>query len=388
MTTSVAAALAAEFPQRIERVRAIMAAAGVDALLIHGNGSPDGMGLVRWLTNARAWAGRFFVILARDDPDPWVLSHSSYQAAWTRAAVAGRPDRVEGPADLTARTAQLLCAASGPGGPIGVVGLRRMTLAEHAGLTAALDGRPLIDLTPSFDALRLRKSPAEVAAFRENGAILAEAMAVFGRTARVGASCAEASAAAEAAVRRHGGFWGRAKTSFGPSPYTIPVDPDRSFRADDLVTFELVYESPHGYWTEMTAQFAFAPLPAETAALYDAYRDAFEAARRAARPGATLGAVAAATDAVIAGRGYAVGGKHTPDCHSIGLDGGDGPGSIAAPETVIEAGMVLSMHPGTQLADGRAFLVSDNVLVGEEGGVQLSNLTMDRRLVILPGGPG
>jgi Xaa-Pro aminopeptidase len=46
--------------------------------------------------------------------------------------------------------------------------------------------------------------------------------------------------------------------------------------------------------------------------------------------------------------------------------------------------MVLSMHPGTQLADGRAFLVSDNVLVTPDGGVRLSGLGLDRRFVRLP----
>ena len=136
----------------------------------------------------------------------------------------------------------------------------------------------------------------------------------------------------------------------------------------------------------MSCLFAFGPLPAGMAALHEAYLAAFEAARRAARPGATLGAVAAATDATIAARGFRVGGKHTPDCHSIGLDGGDGPGSIAAPDTVLAEGMVLSLHPGTQLADGRAFLVSDNVLVTADGGVLLSGLTADRRFVRLPDG--
>jgi Xaa-Pro aminopeptidase len=57
---------------------------------------------------------------------------------------------------------------------------------------------------------------------------------------------------------------------------------------------------------------------------------------------------------------------------------------MSAPETVLAEGMVLSMHPGTQLADGRAFLVSDNVLVTPDGGVRLSGLGLDRRFVRLP----
>jgi Xaa-Pro aminopeptidase len=263
--------------------------------------------------------------------------------------------------------------------------MQRMTLAEHDGFTRTLGGLELVDLTAPFASLRLRKSAAEVAAFRGNGAILSRAISVFGDTARIGGSCAAACAAAEAEVRAHGGFWGRSKMSFGASPYTVPPAPGRRFEAEDIFTFELVFESPEGYWTEMTCLFAFRALPAAMAALHDAYLDAFEVARRAARPGATFAAIAAATDAAIAARGFRVGGKHTPDCHSIGLDGGDGPGSIAAPQTILAEGMVLSLHPGTQLADGRAFLVSDNVLVTGDGGVQLSGLTAERRFVRLPG---
>ncbi|MFN8723321.1 MAG: M24 family metallopeptidase [Rhodospirillales bacterium] len=384
MTTPIASALAADVPGRIARVQAAMRDAGVDALLVHGHGSPDGMGLVRYLANARAWAGRIYAVLGRTDPDPGVLSHSGYQAAWTRAGGVGGPGRGGSPAGLIGRTATRLGAAAGPGGRIGVAGLQRLTLAEHAAFTAALDGMSLVDMTAPVDALRRRKSAAEVAAFRENGDILDRAIAVFGLAARVGAPCAAACAAAEAEVRAHGGFWGRSKLAFGASPITIPPEPDRRFGDGDVFTFELVFESPHGYWTEMTALFAFGPLPAEAAALHDAYLAAFEAARAAARPGVTMGEIAALTDATIASRGFAVGGKHTPDCHSIGLDGGDGPGSIASPETVLAEDMVLSMHPGTQLADGRAYLVSDNVLVTPDGGVRLSGLGLDRRLVRLP----
>ena len=30
---------------------------------------------------------------------------------------------------------------------------------------------------------------------------------------------------------------------------------------DDIINFEIVYESPWGYWLEMTTVFSFDPLP-------------------------------------------------------------------------------------------------------------------------------
>jgi Xaa-Pro aminopeptidase len=384
MPDPMKAALAADIRQRIAAVQALMGDAGVDVLLVHGHGSPDGMGLVRYLTNARAWAGRIYAVLARTDPDPWILSHSSYQAAWSRNGVVGRPDRVESPTDLVGRTCERLRAAAAGGTRIGVVGLNRFTLDEHAAFVGALDGFTFVDLSAPFDALRRHKSAFEIHAFRENGAILSDGMEAFARSAAIGGSCAAACAAAEAVVRSRGGFWGRSKLSFGASPFTVPPEPDRRFAADDAFTFELVFESPTGHWTELTALFAFGERPDALAALHDAYLAAFEAARRAAVPGTRQGAIAAITDAVIAAHGFRVGGKHTPDCHSIGMDGSDGPSAIAMPDAVLAEGMVISLHPGTQLDDGRALLVSDNVLVTADGGIQLSDLTTDRRFVRLP----
>ncbi len=66
--------------------------------------------------------------------------------------------------------------------------------------------------------------------------------------------------------------------------------------------------------------------------------------------------------------------KHTPDCHTIGLDGHDGAGLWFA-ETKLLANMVLSYHPVTVMPHNRGFLISDNFLVTPEGGVRLSPLT-------------
>jgi Xaa-Pro aminopeptidase len=88
--------------------------------------------------------------------------------------------------------------------------------------------------------------------------------------------------------------------------------------------------------------------------------------------------VSEANDAALRARGFDVVGKHTPDCHSIGLDGSDGPSSQAAPDFVMLSDMVLSFHPGTVLAHGRGFLVSDNFQVTPDGAVRLSPHTADR----------
>lgn len=377
-------ALRDDVRRRIAAVQRMMAEQGLTALLCAGDGSPNGTAGARYLANGRAWAGPLHAVLAATDPDPWLLSYSSYQAQWSRDGTTTRPERVEAPSDVMARVAALLSDAAGPGGRVGVAGLARLSSADHAALRAHLPGVAIVDATASFDALRRIKSPFELAAMRDNGRRLSQAIAAFADAARVGVPYALACAQAEVPLKAAGAFWGRSKVSFGASPMTVPLPPDRRVAPGDVLTFELVYESPLGYWTEMTTQFSVGPMPEPFGRLFEAYWAAFEASRALARPGAALRDLAAAADAAIAARGFAVAGKHTPDAHSIGLDGSDGPSAIGDPGFVLAQDMVLSLHPGAELADGRALLVSDNVRVTPQGGERLSPHGRERRLVVLP----
>lgn len=378
-------ALRADVARRIGAVQRLMADHGLGALLGVGDGSPNGTAAARYLANGRAWAGPLHVVLAARDPDPWLLSYSTYQAQWSRDATTTRPERVEAPADVMARVADLVAGLAGAQGRVGVVGLGRMTVADLAALRARLPAAEFVDATAPFDALRRIKSPFELEALRENGRLLSLAMADFAAAARPGTSYAAACAQAETRLKAAGAFWGRSKVSFGESPVTVPLPPERLVTRGDAFTFELVYESPLGYWTEMTTQFAVGDVPDSFARLFEAYWAAFEAARGVARPGLTLGDVAAAADAALRDRGYAPVGKHTPDGHSIGLDGSDGPSALADPGFRLAQDMVLSMHPGAALAGERALLVSDNVRVTPEGGERLSPHGRGQRLVVLDG---
>jgi Xaa-Pro aminopeptidase len=377
-------ALARDVAARIGRIQDLMAQRDLGALLVVGQGSPDGTASVRYLTNARAWAGPLYSVMARDDPDPWVLSHSPYQAAWARSATTTRHDRVEAPLSLVERAAQLLRQLMDDRRRIGVAKLENMTLAERAAFDAQLSGYTFVDFSDDFDALRRIKSPLELAAFRQNGELLSTAMRVFAEHAKVGAHYSAACSAAEAFLKSEGAFWGRSKLAFGLSPITIPPPPDRRVAVGDAFTFELVYESPWGYWTEMTTHYAVGEFPDDMADLIDGYFAAFDQMRTLARPGTRQREISDAADAALAGRGWQLAGKHTPDCHSIGLDGSDGPSAFGDPDLELVENMVLSLHPGTMLEASRALLVSDNVLVAQGGGIRLSPHDAMRRVVRLP----
>jgi len=127
-----------------------------------------------------------------------------------------------------------------------------------------------------------------------------------------------------------------------------------------------------GYWLEMTTLFSFRELPDEVSELLEGYLKAVDNSSAVAKPGNPLRMISEANDRTLRDLGFPVAGKHTPDCHSTGLDGSDGPNSIAAPDFCLGENMVLSFHPGTVLENSKGLLVSDNFLVTPEGGVRLS----------------
>lgn len=358
---------------RIKRVQAMMAQQDLGALIIIGGGAPGAVGAIRYLTNAHLWGGAGYVVLGSEDPDPWLEIWSSYQGVWSRNETTTDPDRVESPSDIVGRTCELARQYAASSKRIGMVNMDKLlSVGVHTSFAKQLEGYEMIEVTGAFNAIRQIKTPFELEAFQQNGAILDASLDVFREHAHVGARYWDVCAATEAYVKSFGAFWGRTKVSLDITPYTVPTAKDLRMKEDDIMNFEIVYESPWGYWLEMTTVFAFRELPEDVDKLLQGYLAAVEASSAAAKAGNTFAMVSEANDEVLRDLGFPVAGKHTPDCHSTGLDGSDGPSSAASPDFVMQPNMVLSFHPGTVLENDRGFLVSDNFLVTPEGAVRLS----------------
>ena len=366
-------ALTRDVSQRINRIQAMMAQQDLGAIIIVGGGAPGGLGALRYITNVHLWGGAAYGVLGSEDPDPWLLVWSSYQGVWSRNETTTQKDRVISPGDIVGETTKLACKYAEKSRRIGMVNMNKLlSVGEHAKFMAALDGYEVIEVTDAYNSIRQIKTPFELEALQQNGAILDGCLDVFRDSAYVGARYWDVCAATEAYVKSHGAFWGRTKLSLDITPYTVPTDKDHRMGADDIINFEIVYESPWGYWLEMTTVFSFEELPDEIDSLLQGYLRAVEASSSAARTGNTFADVSAANDDTLRGLGFPVVGKHTPDCHSTGLDGSDGPNSLGAPDFELQSNMVLSFHPGTVLENDRGFLISDNFLVTPEGAVRLS----------------
>jgi Xaa-Pro aminopeptidase len=364
---------------RVARLQALMRDKDLGATIVIGGGAPGQLGAARYFTNIDLWSGREFVIIGSTEAEPVAFIASSYQAEWAKTMAT--TSRIESPDNLIKGAAAAARDLAGTGRRLGVVNLTRiLSVGEHDTLRKSLPDHELVEITAEVNAMRAIKSPFEIEALFETGRLLDEAFDVFAKVARPGVRVWDACAEAERHVKAAGAFWGRSKVSLDRRPYTIPAPVDRRFRPDDITVFELVYAGPWGYWSEMTAVYAFGPLPGDAGRLLDATLAAVDAAAEVARPGVPIGRIAEATDEAFRRLGFRVAGKHTPDCHSIGLDGSDGPNSEYTPAVPLQANMALSLHPATLMEDGRAYLISDNFLVTPEGAARLSPHSRSRYL--------
>jgi Xaa-Pro aminopeptidase len=370
--------------RRIARIQEMMQEKDLGALIIVGGGAPGGMGAIRYISNAHLWGGAGYVVLGSEDPEPWAEIWSSYQAVWTRNETTTNPARVESPDDVVERSTELAKQYAEKSKRVGMVNMDRLlSIGQYRLFAAALDGYEMVEATADYNAIRQIKTPFELEAMQQNGAILDACMDVFREHAHVGARYWDVCAATEAFVKSHGAFWGRTKLSLDITPYTVPTPKDLRMKEDDIINFEIVYESPWGYWLEMTTIFSFHELPDDIHALLEGYLQAVDNSSAVAKPGNTLRMISEANDQTLRDLGFPVVGKHTPDCHSTGLDGSDGPSSAGAPDFALKPNMTLSFHPGTVLENDRGFLISDNFLVTSEGGVRLSPHSAHRYHLLL-----
>ena len=222
--------------RRITRIQAMMRDQDIGALILAGHASPSGMGAIRYITHAHLWGGVGYAILGVDDPHPWLQIWSSYQAVWSRNETTTLKERVECPADVVARTAELAMEYVGGSGRIGMVNMDKlMSLGTARQFEAALAGCELVEVTNEFNVIRQIKTPFELEAMQQNGAILDAAMDVFAEYAAPGVRYWDACAEVERYIKSFGAFWGRTKLSTNLSPETVPTDKDQRISEDDII---------------------------------------------------------------------------------------------------------------------------------------------------------
>jgi Xaa-Pro aminopeptidase len=356
---------------RLDQVAEAVRAAGLGALLL--TPGPD----LRYVTGYDAKQLERLTCLVVPATGSPLLVVPRLELAAAQASPASRVEmaawgETEDPYEIVARRL----------GDVASVGLSdRMWALAVLRFRAALPSARQELASTALRALRIRKTPAEVAALREAGAAIDRVHAQVpgwlkaGHTERtVGSAIAEAILAS-----------GHASVDFvivasGPNAASPHHEvSDRVIEAGDAVVVDIGGTMPSGYCSDCTRTYAVGAPPAEFAAYYKVLLDAQEASCASVRPGVTAESVDAAAREPITAAGYGAAFFHRTG-HGIGLEAHEDPYIVAGNTELLEPGMAFSVEPGIYPGPHGA-RIEDIVVCTEDGVERLNNAPRELLIV-------
>ncbi|MEO3778408.1 Xaa-Pro peptidase family protein [Micromonospora sp. B11E3] len=352
---------------RLAAARRATAAAGLDALLLTPGSD------LRYLTGYDAHAGeRLTCLVLPADGEPTLVVPALERPAAEASPAPATGVRIVDHADGTDPYPLVRAAL---GGPVAAVGLADRMWAEQVLALRALLPRAAQRLAGDvLRELRIRKSPAEVAALAEAGAAIDAVHARMGEWLRRGRTEAEVATDIAVAIRVAGhvtvDFVIVAAGPNGASPHHGTSD--RPIGVGEPVVVDIGGTMPSGYRSDSTRTYvAGGPAPAEFTDYYAVLHAAQRAAVAAVRPGVTAEAVDAAARDLIAGAGWGPAFLHRTG-HGIGLDGHEDPYVVAGNSRPLEPGMAFSIEPGIYLAGRHGARIEDIVVCTADGVTRLN----------------
>ncbi len=228
-------------------------------------------------------------------------------------------------------------------------------------LIAARPGWKPISAAPLLKALRMVKTPEEVAAMqRAIGVALTRFEKTFAAL-RVGSVEAEISHL----------FGGQNVVQFGPSS-ALPhgASGSRSLSKGEAVLID-AWDKPEGYFYDITRSTFFGQPTSEYRKIWSVVLDAQTAAIEKAGPGVPCFEVDAAARKVIDAAGYGKFFTHRLG-HGLGVDVHEPPYMVGHDRTLLEPGMTFTSEPGIYLPGRYGVRIEDDILITEKGAESLS----------------
>jgi ectoine hydrolase len=366
-------------PAERERRREALAGAadehGWDALIVCGRGDEFLRGRIQYAADVLQWAGWGYLLLparvgeATFLADPLAgFTHTEPDTPWVSdVRMTQQPGR-----ELAAALADHGLA----NGQVGVVGLDDIAAGGHLReLQAAAPGVTLEEATDAFEDVRGIKSAEEIANLEETSEILRTVFAALAAELRPGTLVRDVLAEAHRLCRMHGCVDGIAMMNRPPAP-GFTHGTDEPLTRDDVITVDLEWGGPSGYWLELRRCYSFGPPPDAARRVWEARVETFDACLEAIRPGASSEDILAARDRTLARHGMTAEGSVVYSAHGIGIDSLEPPW-VPGRHRELRAGMMLSLHPDARLDAERlrvagGLSAGDNVLVTEDGARRMS----------------
>jgi Xaa-Pro aminopeptidase len=348
-----------EIERRYAALREVMAAHGVDAVVVCGSEYTGFEGAVTYLSGFVIVHRYAYVLLPREGEPSIVFPGEAryvgeHGTSWIEDQVfADRPG--EWLADRLAAKR------------VGVYGLDYvLTVRDFVALSHKVE---VVPFDVEFDLARAVKSEEELESVRDSVRINTRGFRLFAEAYAPGKTAAEVLASAEEYFVAEG--CGRLTMNMVLVGAEFAIARSDTTLGDFCIP-SLEIAGPGGHWVEVSR--ALGKPNAEVGRMLEAYEEYFEAAKAALRPGATAHDAHRAVSKGFTDRGYQLG--HVTG-HSIGMTMIEHPKIGEGIETELQANMVFSMHPHAIADNGHDCLyMQDTWLVTPSGGQPLAGLPM------------
>lgn len=353
---------AEEFELRTRRVQAAMHEQNLSALLITTEAEMrylTGFRTLFWQSPTRPW---FLVVPADGKP---VAVIPEIGAALMRATWIDDIRSWSSPAeddDGVTLVIEALHNCPRIGLPMGRESSLRMPLADFQRIRDGLGSAELIDASPLLKKVRMVKSAAEIAITRTICGIASNSFDRAEGLFRTGMALSEAfrtfkidllAQGADDVPYLVGGTGQGGYEDVISPPGKTPIEEGDVLMLDTGATLK-------GYFCDFDRNFGFGQVDDAALIGYETLYKATEAGLDVARPGATCRDLFEAMAGVIGGKGSGDVGRFG---HGLGIQLTEQPSIISFDETVMEAGMVMTLEPSMTLANGKIMVHEENILI-------------------------
>jgi Xaa-Pro aminopeptidase len=381
---------------KLERVRAAMAADGLDAIVAR---APDN---VVYLTDYWPMKGYASVVFPADgEPTLVVLEPQEGEGrahSWTSDV---RPFRFYDPSDPRPPTARSMDKTIEVLRERGLTGRIGIELSQPSQSADRMFGEPtvftmayfdslrdaaseVVDAVPALTRARITKTPQEIERMRIANEVAALALEATEKDIHPGMSTSQVGGIWEGHVHSIGiGYEDKVTMARGVSLIwsgdgiqTFTPTKGEPVAEDEPTLFE-IWVCVDGYWNDLTKNMAFAPVTPRYEKLLESLLPIMDEAAAYARPGATFAGLDELIRKRIEEAGYED--PSHPVSHGVGARAHEPPWPHRAAPGVMEEGMVLAIEPGTYFPGGGGLRLEDNFLITADGSEKLCRYPDDFR---------
>jgi Xaa-Pro dipeptidase len=368
----------AEFDARIGRVQQSMRRRELDALVI--TAPPNfryfsGYDTQFWESPARPW---FLVIPAEGETiavipeigEPVIAAMGTVGSIKTWPAP--RP-KDEGVSLLSQTLLDLPRRFQRIGFELGRESVLRMPILDFLQVQKNLGATQAVDGSPCIWDVRNIKSAAEIEMIRTSAQIVSRSFGALPGFARIGATEADVCRSLTVDILTRGAHavpFMACASGEGGYPEIISRPKARELREGDVLIVD-VGATVHGYFCDFDRNYAVGKISDAAARAHEAVWLATEAGIQAARPGTKVSDLWRIMMDILEPAGMRSNNVGRLG-HGLGLQLTEPPSNNSDDEAVLEAGMVITIEPGMEYAEGKMIVHEENIAISESGPILLT----------------